>query len=228
MGSSNFNQTKQAVADPNNNVTFLFDPPPLGYTLTGSITIINSPANIGWTVFRSGQAIDVTTGISSCSNIQCVSTDILTVVGANLPGGVTYQAAYVGIITPDNEAPTVVPGHDAYSSGESNVSSDSTGSVVITTPGVNVPLIVPEASFNYFILGLLTIFNVSGSSEMSIFDGPSLIIASFGVPDTTGTPFGSIDSGCILNYSSTPGNTIYARANASTLCRFTILYSMRP
>ena len=124
VSAGRFVKQSQGLTNAAGICTITFEPPPLGYTQTGSITIYGSPLGALWTINLGGVPVDNTVGNATVGNIQCQGTDVITLVAPNLRPGVIIQASYVGIMDISANVPFVGPNTDsgqAFISGAARV-----------------------------------------------------------------------------------------------------------
>lgn len=126
-------QSKQGTVDANGNCTLTFDPPPMGSTLTGTITISNAPAGTVWSIQSNGSEIDVATGSASIGSIQARTNETITAVanpGGMIPGTV-IRASFVANLTDDTVTPLITPSHDTINNlaGYARLVNNSAGAV---------------------------------------------------------------------------------------------------
>lgn len=92
-----------------------FNPPPMGYTLTGAVSVYDSPTAASWQIALSGTIIDITSGASSVGNIQIQGADVLTLTASNLLpfAGQTFHANFIALSQQDEYSTPIIPSHDS-------------------------------------------------------------------------------------------------------------------
>lgn len=92
-----------------------FNPPPMGYTLTGAVSVYDSPTAASWQIALSGTVIDITSGASSVGNIQIQGADVLTLTASNLLpfAGQTFHANFIALAQQDEYSTPIIPSHDS-------------------------------------------------------------------------------------------------------------------
>jgi hypothetical protein len=191
-------QEKQAVVDTTGKCTITFDPPPMGYVLTGTITLQGAPSGSIWQIFNAGQLIDIVADVSSITNIQAFTNETITATSSNLNPGSNINAVFVASLSTDNGTiPIVTPGHDTpgYNGGYARLAASGLG------PGAFNFLVNLQATDR----SLAIMLKSAGSNILSVvgqttgFNWASLVPASSLLTDGTAAfslipVYGGIDS----------------------------------
>jgi hypothetical protein len=103
------------------SATFTFPVPPMGYVWIGSFlpcvaqTVVDfeSPilAAAAWQLNRNGQPLLSWVGYTSLTNFQANATDVIEILGFNLPFA-TVSLTWIGYAYPTNLAPPVLPSYN--------------------------------------------------------------------------------------------------------------------
>lgn len=109
------NIVQQGIVSPTGVCTITFNPPPQGYTFTGTIAVYDSPSAASWQIALSGTVIDITSGASSVGNIQIQGADVLTLTASNLLpfAGQTFHANFTALCQQDQYVTPIIPSHDS-------------------------------------------------------------------------------------------------------------------
>jgi hypothetical protein len=111
-------QQETATVAGNGTIAFTFSPPPAGYTLTGTVTVIDASNLTDWTVGIGNNGVIATPlatghGATPIGDIQCMQNESIVVTSTGLPVGNVYHAIYLAALTPDSDSLVVIPGTTA-------------------------------------------------------------------------------------------------------------------
>lgn len=204
-------QQKQGTVDATGKCVITFDPPPLGSVLTGAMTLVDPPSGTLWSVLSNGLPIDEIVGTSTVGNIQAFTNEIITIVGTNLPVGVTVHATWVAAQhIDDGTVPVVNPGQDSQQTLAGYARVLFNGLPTFTTVTVN--LTPTDRSLFVFISGIVTINLISAIGnntkvDWNTFAGTGSNNNPFGVGVTTALipVVGALDTQVTLTISSNVG-----------------------